>query len=50
MQSQGSCGPWLQEKARLKAEKEAAEAKFKFAMVDGKKEQVGPCVQRCALA
>ncbi|BDA47689.1 DNA topoisomerase 1 [Coccomyxa sp. Obi] len=30
-----------EEKARLKAEKEAAEAKYKFAMVDGKQEQVG---------
>lgn len=31
----------LQEKVRLKTEKDAAEAKFKFAMVDGRKEQVG---------
>lgn len=29
-----------QEKLRLKSEKEAAEAKFKFALVDGRKEQV----------
>ena len=29
-----------QEKLRLKSEKEVAEAKFKFALVDGRKEQV----------
>ena len=33
-------GIWLQEKLRLKAEKEATEAKYKYAMVDGRKEQV----------
>ncbi len=31
----------LQEKERLKAEKEAAEAKYKWALVDGRREQVG---------
>lgn len=31
----------LQEKAAIKADKDAAEAKFKFALVDGRKEQVG---------
>ncbi len=30
-------GIWLQEKLRLKAEKEATEAKYKYAMVDGRK-------------
>ena len=30
----------LQEKARLKKEKEEAEAKYKYALVDGRKEQV----------
>jgi hypothetical protein len=31
---------WLQEKEALKKEKEASEAKYKYAMVDGRQEQV----------
>ena len=31
----------LQEKAAIKAEKDAAEAKYKMALVDGKEEPVG---------
>ena len=31
----------MQEKVKLKEEKDAAEAKFKYALVDGKKEPVG---------
>lgn len=38
----------MQEKLRLKAEKEAADAKYKFAMVDGRKELVGHSVH-CAV-
>lgn len=33
----------LQEKAALKAQKDAAEEKYKSALVDGRKEQVGGC-------
>ena len=36
------CALLTQEKERLKKEKEAAEAKFKFALVDGRKEQARP--------
>jgi hypothetical protein len=31
----------LQEKAAIKAQKDAAEAKYKHALVDGRQEQVG---------
>lgn len=37
------CGPGVQEKERTKKEKEAAEAKYKFALVDGRKEQARAC-------
>lgn len=33
----------MQEKERTKKEKEAAEAKYKFALVDGRKEQARAC-------
>lgn len=39
----GVGGPGVQEKERTKKEKEAAEAKYKFALVDGRKEQARAC-------
>jgi hypothetical protein len=32
---------WLQEKAAIKVQKDASEAKYKHALVDGRQEQVG---------
>ena len=38
---QYACVTVLQEKDRLKKEKDEAEVKYKYALVDGRKEQVG---------